>query len=234
MTIGDCIRALYYWSSETAVNTMAYHMGLSNKSAVRFYRRCRELASSFMSKPQNLPLLGGVGCIVEVDESAIRTPKHHRGHSGAQRWVLGLICRETGDAYIQFIQTRDKKTLQTIIAERVAPGTTIHTDGWSAYRGLHNIQVQPSFIHRVVNHKVHFVDEANAVHTNNVEAMWKAAKASFKRMNGVLSEHIQSHLDEWLFRKKVRNMQSDPKKPHYTAVFNAALAEIAVNYDVNA
>ena len=234
MIIGDCIRTMYYWSCETAVTTAAYHMRLSAKSAVRWYERCRELASSFLSKPHNRPLLGGVGCIVEVDESAMRTPKHHRGHPGAPRWVLGLICRETGDAHMQFVQTRDKATLQAIIIEHVAPGTTIYTDGWKAYDGLNQIHVQPPFIHRVVNHKAHFVDRATGVHTNNVEAMWKAAKASFKRMNGVPSEHIQSHLDEWLFRRKVRNMSSDPKKPHYDSVFNAALAEIAASYDVNA
>lgn len=235
MAISDCIRTLYYWSCETAVTTMAYHMRLSTKSAVCWYERCRELASSFLGKPHNRPLLGGVGCIVEIDESAVRTPKHHsRGHPGAPRWVLGLICRETGDAYLQFVQARDKETLQAIIAERVAPGTTIYTDGWRAYRGLDMIQVQPPFTHRVVNHRAHFIDRATGVHTNNVEAMWKAAKASFKRMNGVSSERIQSHLDEWLFRKKIRNMQNDPKKPHYDAVFNAALAEIASSYDVNA
>ena len=31
---------------------------------------------------------------------------------------------------------RDKKTLEQLILDNVAPGTTIYTDGWSSYKGL--------------------------------------------------------------------------------------------------
>ena len=89
-------------------------------------------------------------------------------------------------------------------------------------------------MHVVVNHSLHFSDPVTGVNTNKVEAMWSAAKAAFKRMNGVRSDQVQSHLDEWLFRRKVRNAQANLKKPHYDAIYEALLAEIRAMHDVNA
>ena len=53
-------------------------------------------------------------------------------------------------------------------------------------------------------------------------------------MNGVPSDQIQSHLDERLFRRKVRNAQADTRKPHHSAIYEALLAEIHAMHDVSA
>ena len=94
--------------------------------------------------------------------------------------------------------------------------------------------MQPQFVHAVVNHSLHFSDPVTGVNTNKVEAMWSAAKKAFQRMNGVPSDQIQSHLDEWLFRRKVRNAQANPRKPHHAAIYEALLAEIRAIHDVDA
>ena len=234
ISIDDGFRLLHSFSRERAMTVVEDELGLTSATVVDWFARCRLLATNYLSRDINRPMLGGVGLTVECDESAMRTPKHHRGHPGEPRWVFGLVCRETGDVHLEFVKTRDKATLHKIIRERVAPGSTICTDGWRAYRGIEAIPVQPRFVHAVVNHSLHFTDPATGANTNKVEAMWSAAKKAFQRMNGVPSDHIQSHLDEWLFRRKVRNTQANPRKPHHGAIYEALIAEIRAMYDVNA
>ena len=48
---------------------------------------------------------------------------------------------------------RDKKTLEQLILDNVAPGTTIYTDGWSSYKGLEKCGYSWDF----VNHSEEFV-----------------------------------------------------------------------------
>ena len=49
---------------------------------------------------------------------------------------------------------RDRETLETIIVAHVAPGTTIYTDGWAAYRQLGT----KGFIWDSVNHSGKYVE----------------------------------------------------------------------------
>jgi len=41
--------------------------------------------------------IGGVGCIVEIDESLFVRCKNNDGRILAQQWVFDVICRETNE-----------------------------------------------------------------------------------------------------------------------------------------
>lgn len=80
--------------------------------------------------------------------------------------------------------------------------------------------VQPRFVHAIASTiYCTFSDLATGVNTNKVEEMWSATKNAFERMNGVPSEQIQSHLDEWLFQRKTRNVQANASKPHHGVIY---------------
>ena len=49
---------------------------------------------------------------------------------------------------------RTANTLPPIITANVEPGSTIVSDGWAAYEGLNNLQLQ--YNHQWVNHKLNF------------------------------------------------------------------------------
>ena len=57
--------------------------------------------------------------------------KYHRGRQRARRdqWVLGGICRESGDMFMVECphNKRDKQTLIPLIVRHVKPGTLIIT-----------------------------------------------------------------------------------------------------------
>lgn len=96
-----------------------------------------------------------------------------------------------------------------IIERKIRAGSIIHSDGWAAYVGVENIDVFPEFTHDTVNHSLFFVDPVSGVHTNNVECFWKNMKLKFKRMCGVHSTKLQSHLDEFLWRNIHSNSLTD-------------------------
>ena len=48
---------------------------------------------------------------------------------------------------------RDRPTLEKLIQDNIAPGTTVFTDGWAAYKNLENLGYQWDF----VNHNEEFV-----------------------------------------------------------------------------
>ena len=91
----------------------------------------------------------------------------------SQRLALG---------YMEIVQNRTAATLLPIIQGRVRPGTTVHSDEWSAYRtvqGLPNVQ-----------------------NYQNVESYWARVKLKFKRMKGVDVDQLPSYLDEFMWRER--------------------------------
>ena len=124
-----------------------------------------------------------------------KSQQNHRGHATSREvWVFGLVhCGQSPAlGYMEAVQNRTAATLLPIIQARVRPGTTVHSDEWSAYRqlqGLPNVQQ-----HQTVNHSLHFVDPTTGVHTQNVESYWARVKLKFKRMKRVDAQHLPSYV----------------------------------------
>ena len=147
--------------------------------------------------------LGGVGKIVEIDESLFVKVKHNRGRDTYRDkvWVFGLCERATIDQSKKIlffkVESRDAVTLLNIIYNHVLPGTTIYSDCWASYNQIVNLDM--GYEHRTVNHSLHFV-APDGTHTNTIESTWKSAKRQFKEMNGVSRLYLQSYLDEFCWR----------------------------------
>ena len=99
----------------------------------------------------------------------------------------------------------------------------ILSDEW---RGYLNIESIPggNYAHETVNHSQNFVNPENGVHTQNVENLWRNLKLKFKRMLGVHANHIESHIDEFLWRQQYG-------KTHIDA-FNNMFVHISMWYQV--
>ena len=126
--------------------------------------------------------IGGVGHIVEIDESKIGHRKAHAGRIVEGQWVIGMIDRDTKEIRIEICPNnlRNAQTLLPIIENHVLPGTTIITDEWRAYNNL----PQLGFPHQTVNHTLHFVDPVTHAHTQNIESSWRAMKHKICRGGG--------------------------------------------------
>ena len=104
--------------------------------------------------------LGGSGEKVQADESCVFSRKYDVGRVlelTQQGWVFGVVeDKPDGRLYIQMVRHKDAQTLQSIIKDYFADGTTVFTDGWPAYNGLNNVN---GFKHYSVNHSEHCGDE---------------------------------------------------------------------------
>ena len=150
---------------------------------------------------ENADMLGGPGCIVQIDESLLAKAKRTRNNHARpirEQWIFGAYDVQRKVGMIELVDSRDAATLLPLIQSWCLPGTIVVSDGWPAYTGLSTL----GFEHRVVIHEQHFVDPETGGHTNNVEAYWQRCKRRFKRMYGTSRELLASHIDEFLWQER--------------------------------
>ena len=124
----------------------------SQTTIIEYYNFLRDLCQGWATRVQANTRLGGLGRIIEVDESKLFHAKYNRGDMLGRQydWVFGMI--ECGTNKVRFFHVADRTaaTLLPIIAANVEPGSTIVSDGWATYGGINNLQLQ--YNHQWVNH----------------------------------------------------------------------------------
>ena len=145
--------------------------------------------------------LGGIGHIVEIDETKLGRRKYERGRLVEGVWILGMIERGNSKKYRLEIcpgNKRDGATLLEIIQRHVAIGTEIHTDCWRGYNKLEDY----GYTHFTVNHSKNFVDGETGAHTQNIENSWRWLKARLTR-GGVPKNELFLHFAEYIWFREV-------------------------------
>ena len=173
--------------------------------------------------------------IVECDEvyiggkekwkhKSMRTP-HTQGRSTKTKTpVFGMMERtyiedEKGDvipmSYVHafVVEKTDKATLQPIIKQFVAEGSTVITDELNAYNGLNKL----GYGHDIVNHGAEQYAIGD-IFTNTIEGFW----SHFRRMitgcyHDVSDEHLQQYIDEAVYRWNTRKMDESERFAHMFA-----------------
>ncbi|KAE8741223.1 hypothetical protein FOCC_FOCC013257 [Frankliniella occidentalis] len=122
------------------------------------------------------------------------------------QWVFGGIERDTKKSFLVPVEHRDAKTLIPALHEWVLPGTTVITDGWSAYSKLSS----EGFILYVVNHSKNFVDPETGAHTQTCERQWRDVRGIIPRF-GRREKNFPGYLAEYQFKKRITEA---PKRLH--------------------
>ncbi|GFX77756.1 DDE_Tnp_IS1595 domain-containing protein [Trichonephila clavipes] len=125
--------------------------------------------------------IGGVGKVVEVDESKFGKRKFHKGRHVEGQWVFGGVERDSGKLFLVAVHDRTQRTLMQIIMEWIEPGTTIISDCWKGYN--HDVLTAEGFNHLTVNHSLNFVDPDTGAHTNTIESTWRHVKSRYPQYN---------------------------------------------------
>jgi len=127
---------------------------LSRSTIADWLSFCREVCLETVAR-HTPTLIGGPGKTVEVDESKFGKRKYHKGRHVEGQWVVGGICRETGDIFLAECpgNKRDAATLVDIIERHVAKTSTVVTDCWRGYGSLD----RDGWHHLTVNHEYNFV-----------------------------------------------------------------------------
>ena len=144
--------------------------------------------------------IGGVGHIVQIDESALTSRKYNRGKVVKRNkqvkttWILGMLDTETNESVILYVEKRDRPTLHAEILRHIKPMTTIWTDCWKAYDGLDNL----GYIHETVNHSKNF-KSSTGVCTNGIEGHWRTLKMFIRSLHAMSSKFIFEYVDQFMW-----------------------------------
>ena len=111
--------------------------------------------------------------ICEIDETMCGKMKFGKGDPRKRRrqWVFGGVMRKSRQAFMVACPNnkRTKRVLWPIIQANIHYGTTIYSDGWSAYRKLPHL----GYPHRWIDHSKHYVAPTDpTLHTNSIEGLW--------------------------------------------------------------
>ena len=102
--------------------TVRKWVGVNKNTVVDWFNFCRELCAVYMDDNAS-EKIGGVGKVVEIDESKFGKRKYNRGRMREGQWVLGGVERGTDKVFMQIVPSRDAATLLPIIIANVEPGT---------------------------------------------------------------------------------------------------------------
>ncbi len=169
---------------------------LSSSTISDWFSCCREVCMLALNDGlfETDGLLGGPGCVVEIDESKIGERKPNRGRMVEGTWILGMIDvtnNNLGSFRIEICEDnkRDVDTLIPLIRKHVAPGTLIRSEYWKAYIRLED----HGYTHETGEHTKH-----------GDEASWRVVKRRLAR-GGLRTEDTTMHLCEYLFKKSVKS-----------------------------
>jgi transposase-like protein len=138
---------------------------------------------------------------VEADETYVggkRPGKRGRGASG--KTVVFGVHERGGNVLTAVVPNVKRKTLEAVILEKVAEGSTISTDELHSYRALKGY----GYAHGTVNHSAgEYVNRS--IHVNSLEGFWSRLKNSIRGTHiHVSPKHLSSYLREFEFRWNLR------------------------------
>jgi transposase-like protein len=205
LSLPTLVLFIYLWSRGMSLLQIQTECEISEKTSIDWARFCRDIIMEHFANSNEI--IGGLGRIVEIDESLVARRKYNRGRSIDQTWVFGGIERSDDSreyrAFIEIVERRDEETLLAVIRRRIAPGTLIMSDGWAAYRNLtlHGYQ------HQVVIHEENFVDPNDRmVHTQSIEGNWSVLKRMLRKKGTNLKGHLDEYLAEMMYRRRYFNV----------------------------
>ncbi len=189
-------------ASKKGISSNQLHrtLGVTLKTAWFMSHRIREAMN-----PGNLVPMGGLGRIVEADETEItpsrKTWAANRVHRSQNMRFVALIERG-GSVRSKIIDERGMAQVRQAVRMNLAPGSILHTDGAQVYKGL-----MPLGQHEAVDHKRQFARDSNngRVHTNSAEGFFSIFKRGLVGTYQSIGErHLQRYLAEFDFRMNNR------------------------------
>ncbi len=123
--------------------------------------------------------------------------------------IFGMAQRKSakkardGRIVAQVIPDATAKTLLPRVRRNVDPKATVYTDEWKSYDPL----ARMGYKHSTVQHSAH-VYVSGDVHTNTIEGFWSLLQRGISGVyHGVSAKHLQSYLDEYVFRYNNRDAE---------------------------
>lgn len=140
--------------------------------------------------------IGGLARNMHKDRRERVVKSGGRGPSGKTA-VMGLLERhgpQGSRVRAKVIKSLDRYSLQGEVHRHVEYESTVHTDAFSGYKGLHH-----DFVHKVIDHAEAYA--RGSVHTNGMENFWSLVKRALHGTYvSVEPFHLFRYLDEQTYR----------------------------------
>jgi transposase len=193
--------AIYLFSvskNGVAATELARYFGVTYKTAHRMARQIRSLMSEDGQ-------IGGVGTIVEADETYYGGVKKGGLGSRGKTPILGVVERggEVRSAVTDYATTRRAKSF---LSTAMTLDTILHTDESRIYLWAKKSGIK----HQSVNHSIREYAREN-VTTNTIEGFWGQLKRSIDGTYHCVSrKYLQLYVDEFVFRYNLRGVAVYP------------------------
>ena len=188
------LEAAYFWLAKANNTQIETYTGIANTTVTSLVRYFRELIADSLDEVDLV--IGGPGIVVEVDETKMGKRKYNRGHRVEGVWVLvGVERTSERKIFLRILPDRSAHTLNEMILQHVAGGSTIITDCWRGYNSL----VSLGYTHMTVNHSTTFRDEVTGACTNTVEGTNNAIKMSIHPRQRTIE--CEDNLWEFIWRR---------------------------------
>ena len=219
LPLKELLFLVYEWSRNTSIKDVCYEYEISERVVIDWFRFMRDIVIEKMILYSIDHKIGGVGEIVEIDETCVARRKYQVGRIVPTVWMLGGIVRsQEFSMFLEVVPSRSAEVLNDVIRRYVRLGTTIMTDGWGGYLHLDDI----GYTHKVVNHSENFVDPDDPnIHTQRIESRWSAFKRWLRGKGTNYKPHLDEYLIEYLYRKT------------YGEVFGSIVCDITTQYPMN-
>ena len=173
--MSNSLRFLYRWAFDL-LNHFDYHreVELANITLMIWKKNVRVIyAKRFL---QQQPITGGLGHIVEINESPVLRKKYNFGHFIFEQWVFGGYNNTDIIGFVFQLSRAIDKNLLPINEQYIRQNTEIHSYLWLAYDRIQSLPEH--YNHLQVNYSLHLVDSDTQACTNHVGNIWKKAKIS--------------------------------------------------------
>uniref|UniRef100_A0A094ZY47 PiggyBac transposable element-derived protein domain-containing protein n=1 Tax=Schistosoma haematobium TaxID=6185 RepID=A0A094ZY47_SCHHA len=94
------------WIIKAPVTLVAAFADVTETPAVQWYEYCRDICALKMTRLHES--FGGVGSIVEIDETVVRERKYNRGRSIKEDWLSSTSVNIL-DRYLEFMIAQRKR-----------------------------------------------------------------------------------------------------------------------------
>ena len=196
---------MFFLAQGQKLDEIVLNTKLSRPRVIKIHKKILSLVSLYNASVKKR--IGGRGMVVEIDECHLHSRKYGVGRveAGESWWVLGGICRQTSEMFIEIVFDRSQKKLSKIIFENVQSGTILDTDCWRGYNKLQSMNL--NYTHNTVNHSQNFVSpEDPDVYTNTIERAWRSLRESIPM--GAHLDEVESYIQMFLFFHHTRSRTS--------------------------
>jgi transposase-like protein/predicted RNA-binding Zn-ribbon protein involved in translation (DUF1610 family) len=205
--------AMYLMTSTrhgVAAKELERQLGVTYKCA---YRMAHQLRKLMAAADHSGPLSGHV----EIDETLIggHVKGKGRGPQRERKTVLFGMLERDGKLRTGPVPDATQFTLEPIILENVTWGSTISSDGHSAYK-----QLSATYVHGVVDHSAE--EYVRGIHhTNSIEGHWSHFKRAIAGTHiHVSAKHLWKYAAEFNYRRNFR--------ASHTMMFNRLVASFSL------